>query len=89
MTYRIEGLGADAFERLRGLSDQALAGKGARRVVADAKPGFPCRVTLEDAEPGETLILGEATLPGAPDALDATLTVTAQGQRVACPREAK
>src|SRR5215475_9843598 len=27
------------------------------RVVADAKPGFPCRVSLEDAEPGETLIL--------------------------------
>jgi hypothetical protein len=57
MTYRIEGLSADTFERLRGLSDEALAAQGARRVVADAKPGFPCRVTLEDAEPGETLIL--------------------------------
>jgi hypothetical protein len=28
-----------------------------RRVIADEKPGFPCRVTLEDAEPGESLIL--------------------------------
>ena len=26
-------------------------------MVADSKPGFPCRVTLEDAEPGERLIL--------------------------------
>ena len=57
MTYRIEGLSADASKRLRGLSDEALAAQGARRVVADSKPGFPCRVTLEDAEPGETLIL--------------------------------
>jgi hypothetical protein len=57
MTYRIEGLAADVSEPLRGLSDEALAAQGARRVVADSKPGFPCRVTLENAEPGETLIL--------------------------------
>jgi hypothetical protein len=25
--------------------------------VVDSKPGFPCRVTLEDAEPGEEVIL--------------------------------
>jgi len=24
---------------------------GARRAIADEKPGFPCRVTLADAEP--------------------------------------
>jgi hypothetical protein len=28
-----------------------------RRVVADEFPGFPCRVSLVDAAPGETLIL--------------------------------
>ena len=28
-----------------------------KRVVADAKPGFPDRVELRDAEPGETLLL--------------------------------
>jgi hypothetical protein len=27
------------------------------RVTATAKPGYPCRITLDDAEPGETLIL--------------------------------
>lgn len=27
------------------------------RYTADSKPGFPCRITLEDAEPGETVLL--------------------------------
>lgn len=27
------------------------------RVIADAKPGYPCRVCLKDAEPGEALLL--------------------------------
>lgn len=40
-----------------------------------------------EARPGETVTLGEATLPGAPEALEATLTVTAGGRSVACPRE--
>lgn len=57
MTYRITGLAPDAFAALFDLDDNALALHGARRVVADAKPGYPCRVTLEDAEIGETLIL--------------------------------
>ena len=55
--YRIEGLSPSAFEALAGLSDAQLAELGAMRVTADAKPGFPCRVTLEDAEPGESLLL--------------------------------
>lgn len=57
MTYRIEGLAREVYHRLLHLSGDALAELGARRVIADSKPGFPCRVTLEDAEPGETLIL--------------------------------
>ena len=28
-----------------------------RRLIADAKPGFPCRVSLEDAAPGERVLL--------------------------------
>jgi len=31
--------------------------QGAIRMIADKKPGFPCRVTLDDAEPGEALLL--------------------------------
>jgi hypothetical protein len=57
MAYRIEGLARGGFEGLFGLDDETLAALGAKRVRADAKPGFPCRVSLEDAEPGENLIL--------------------------------
>jgi hypothetical protein len=57
MTYRIEGLERKAYDGLLGLPDGELAARGARRVTANSRPGFPCRVTLEDAEPGETLIL--------------------------------
>jgi hypothetical protein len=39
------------------LCDAELEARGMRRMVADEKPGFPCRVSLEDAEPGERLLL--------------------------------
>lgn len=57
MSFRITGLHAHRFAHLFGLSDKALVEYNAKRYVADAKPGFPCRVTLEDAEPGEPLLL--------------------------------
>jgi hypothetical protein len=57
MTYRIDGLRPEDFSGLLGLGEDALARRGARRVIADSKPGYPCRVSLEDAEPGETLVL--------------------------------
>jgi len=57
MTYRIEGLAPEDFERLFGMADAALADEGAVRVVAEASRGWPCRVTLEDAGEGERLIL--------------------------------
>ena len=55
--FQISALRRDSFEHLFALDDAALAARGARRYVADRKPGFPCRVSLEDAEPGERLIL--------------------------------
>ena len=57
MTFRITGLDAGSFEHLFGLSDEDLARRNAKRYVADEKPCFPCRVTLEDADLGETLLL--------------------------------
>ena len=57
MTYKISGLEPFDFARLFGLSDAELAARGAVRMTADARPGFPCRITLDDAEPGETLLL--------------------------------
>ncbi len=57
MDYVVSGLPLAPFAPLFGLPDAALALHGARRVVADAQPGFPCRITLEDAAPGESLLL--------------------------------
>jgi hypothetical protein len=57
MTYRISGLEPSDFAHLVGLSDAELAEHGAFRMTADAKPSFPCRVMLDDAELGETLLL--------------------------------
>jgi hypothetical protein len=57
MTFRIRGLSPLPFRHLFGLPDEALAAHGAMRCVADAAPGFPDRVELRDAEPGETLLL--------------------------------
>jgi hypothetical protein len=57
MQFRITGLDAEPFRHLFGMSDEALVHHNAKRYVADSKPGFPCRITLEDAEPGETLLL--------------------------------
>lgn len=55
--FVIRGLDPEPFATLFALDDAGLAARDARRVVATGKPGFPCRVSLEDAEPGETLIL--------------------------------
>ena len=58
MSFRIQGLPADQFAPLFALSDAELAARGAVRRVADQrKPGYPCRVSLTDSEPGDELIL--------------------------------
>lgn len=57
MDFRISGLSPEPFRHLYGLTDAALAEHGARRYVADSKPGFPDRVEVRDAEPGERLLL--------------------------------
>jgi hypothetical protein len=55
--FRIKGLAPDEFGHLIGQSDEALARLGAKRYVADKKPGFPDRIGMRDAEPGQSLIL--------------------------------
>ncbi|MBT2188480.1 DUF1203 domain-containing protein [Sphingobium nicotianae] len=57
MTYRISGLPMLPFAPLFDLSDDALADRCAVRVTADADRGFPCRVSLVDADKGDALIL--------------------------------
>ena len=57
MDFRITGLPADRFRHLFGLAEAELARHRALRRTCDEKPGFPCRVSLEDAEPGEPVLL--------------------------------
>lgn len=57
MTYRIQGLARDSFAPLFAMDDAELAAHGAVRVTADSPSGYPCRISLEDAAPGERLIL--------------------------------
>lgn len=57
MSFTIAGLGPEEFTPLFGLLDDELKSRGVIRKTADAKTGYPCRVTLEDAEPGETVLL--------------------------------
>lgn len=57
MAFQITALPIDAFAPLFALDDAGLRAIGAKRYVADRRPGFPCRVSLEDAAPGERVLL--------------------------------
>ena|SRR5271165_2842409 len=48
--FRVSGIPADVIDEMRHLSDNELKKRRAVRRIVDARPGFPCRVTLEDAE---------------------------------------
>ena len=56
-TFRLVGLEAAAFEPFFAMDAPALAAIGARRLRADSMPGYPCRISLEDAGAGEQLLL--------------------------------
>jgi hypothetical protein len=57
MSFRITGLSPASFSHLFGLPDHLLARHGAKRCIADRKPGYPDRIEVRDAEPGERLLL--------------------------------
>jgi hypothetical protein len=57
MSFQIHALAAEHFQPLFKMSEQELTGVQAARMVVDTKPGCPCRVSLADAEVGETVIL--------------------------------
>ena len=57
MTFQLHALPMEPFEHLFSLSDDELITRGARRVMADADHGFPCRISLQDANAGDELIL--------------------------------
>src|SRR5262249_5468002 len=55
--FQISALPSDRFSHLYGLSEDALSALGVVVLTADSKPGFPCRVSLQDAEPGTRMLL--------------------------------
>jgi hypothetical protein len=57
MSFRVTGLPAAPFRHLYRLSDDELAKHGAIRAIADEKPGFPDRIEMREAEPGEAVLL--------------------------------
>ena len=57
MAFRIVGLAPAPFAPLFGLDAAALAARGVERCVVDSPVGFPDRIELRDAQPGETVLL--------------------------------
>jgi hypothetical protein len=57
MSFQLVGLPYEPFAALFSLTDRELTEFDARRVLATEKPGYPCRVSLVDAEVGEELLL--------------------------------
>ena len=57
MSFRIRGLPADTFASLCGASDDHLRSLNIQRVHVTAPNSTPDRISLRDAEPGETALL--------------------------------
>jgi hypothetical protein len=57
MAFQIHALATATFESLFAMSNGELAKHRAKRLTVDSKPGYPCRVSLADAEIGATFLL--------------------------------
>jgi hypothetical protein len=57
MPFQIHALPAEPFAALSALSDADLAARLVQRQLVESCPGYPCRVSLEDARVGETVYL--------------------------------
>ena len=68
MPFRLRGLPAERFGPLFAMSDDELAPYGAVRRTADARePGYPCRVSLTDSNPGDdagAMMIGSQLVDG-------------------------
>ena len=56
-SFQLVALPHEQFASMFAKSDAELKAIGARRLVVDTSPGFPCRVSLTDAAVGETVLL--------------------------------
>ena len=57
MAFRIAGLDPALFQSMHAMTEAELAAQGVRHVRVEAKPGAPCRISLDDAEVGESVLL--------------------------------
>lgn len=57
MSFRVTGIDPAPLRGLHALSDSDLAARGVQRVRVEAKPSAPCRISLDDAEIGEYVLL--------------------------------
>lgn len=56
MAFRITGLSPEPFQSLFGLPDKDLASLGIKRYIVDSHPGFPDRIEMKDAQPGQSVL---------------------------------
>jgi len=57
MSFVIHALEPTQFTPLFSMSESELQQQRARRVKVVTKPGTPCRISLQDAEVGEEVVL--------------------------------
>ncbi|MEA3319749.1 MAG: DUF1203 domain-containing protein [Bacillota bacterium] len=55
--FQIVALQEKEFSNLFFINEELLKSIGAVKMIANKKPGYPCRVSLKDAEVGEEVIL--------------------------------
>lgn len=85
MTYSINGLDPAPFTSLIDLSNEALKQIGVRRMTVDSSPGFPCRVSLDDLQPGESvLLLNHVSNDGGPYRASHAIFVGERSVEAAC-----
>ncbi len=56
-SFQVVGIDHEQFQNLFSLTDEQLKEYAAVRCYATESPGYPCRVSLEDARVGEELLL--------------------------------
>ena len=56
-SFQVVGVDHEQFQSLFSLTDEQLNEYSAKRCYATESPGYPCRITLEDARVGEELLL--------------------------------
>lgn len=54
--FIISGIKKNEVRNLFNLNEEELQANGISKIVVDEKPGFPCRVSLEDANIGEEIL---------------------------------